>query len=162
MQTDPQLGFRVIFFNFRCFHGLFSAPKYLFPRKFFTSTTSDLLKFSPLVLTGDQLGDNVVIRGTTYRIGFLVVTKVLSDDVLQVGEILKIVLRKSQLMMIVMLSDAARNNLGFFEALPSETVALLPYDSLADYKPIIKRANNLCYPFVLHHHVNPPRCDDED
>jgi len=106
-----------------------------------------------MVVMGDELGDSVVIRGTTYRVGFVVITKVITDDVLQVGEILKIVLRKSQLLMMVMLSDAVRNNLGFFEALPSGTVGLLPYDSLADYKPIIKRANNFCYPFVLHHHV---------
>jgi len=108
-----------------------------------------------MVLMGDELGDSVVIRGTTYRVGFLVITKVITDEVIQVGEILKIVLRKNQLLMLVMISDAARNNLGFFEALPSGTVALLPYDSLADYKPIMKRANNLSYPFVLHHHVGP-------
>jgi hypothetical protein len=79
-----------------------------------------------MVVMGDELGDSVVIRGTTYRVGFVVITKVITDDVLQVGEILKIVLRKSQLLMMVMLSDAVRNNLGFFEALPSGTVALLP------------------------------------
>jgi hypothetical protein len=106
-----------------------------------------------MILKGDEIGDNVVIRGTTYRVGFLVIAKVISDDVLLVGEILKIVLRKSQLLMMVMLSDAVRNILGFFEALPSGSVALIPYDSLADYKPIIKRAENACYPFVLHHHV---------
>jgi hypothetical protein len=79
-----------------------------------------------MVVMGDELGDSVVIRGTTYRVGCVVITKVITDDVLQVGEILKIVLRKSQLLMMVMLSDAVRNNLGFFEALPSGTVALLP------------------------------------
>jgi len=113
-----------------------------------------------MVQLGDQIYDNVVISGTTYRAGFLVITKVFSEDVLEVGEIVKIVLRESDVMMLVMLSNAARNNLGFFEALPSEAVFLLSYDSLMDYKPIIKRGDSSTYPFLLHHHVGlPPSCD---
>ena len=113
-----------------------------------------------MVKQGDQIYDSVVIRGTTYRAGFLLVTKVFSEDVLQVGEIVKIVLRKTDVLLLVMLSEAARNDLGFFEALPSETVAMVSYDSLADYKPIIKRGDSYTYPFVLHHHVSPPPVDD--
>jgi hypothetical protein len=132
----------------------------MFPRKISPATPGDVLKFSPLVKPGDQLSDQVVIRGTCYRAGFLLITKVFSEDVLQVGEVLKIVLRKDNVMFLVMQSEAARNSLGFFEALPSETVALASYEALADYKPIIKRADNVCYPFVLHHHVGPPSFDD--
>jgi len=108
-----------------------------------------------MVRDGDQLCDQVVILGTTYRPGFLVITKVVSPDVLEVGEILKVVLRNGRVLLLVMLSDAARNNLGFFEALPRDTVALTSYEALVDFKPIIKRGDSLCYPFVLHHHVGP-------
>ena len=106
---------------------------------------------------GDQLSDLVMIRGTTYRAGFVVITKVFSPDVLQVGEILKIVVRKNRVLFLVILSEAARNHLGFFESLPLDTgtVALASYKNLGDYKPLIKRADNVCYPFVLHHHVVP-------
>jgi len=145
---------------FRCFNGLFSTPKFLFPRKVSTASTSDILKYGGTVQLGDQIYDNVVISGTTYRAGFLVITKVFSEDVIEVGEIVKIVLRKSDVMMLVTLSKAARNTLGFFEALPSEAVSLLSYDSLMDYKPIIKRGDSYTYPFVLHHHVSPPPVDD--
>lgn len=129
---------------------------YVFPRKVSPATNSDVQKYAPLVQLGDQISNNVVIRGTTYRAGFLVINKVFTQDVLQIGEIVTIVLRKSEVLMLVMLSEAARNKLGFFEALPSETAALVSYNSLADYKPIIKRANSTCYPFILHHHVGHP------
>ena len=130
-------------------------PKFMFPRKFVSASSSDVLKYSPMVKLGDQIYDSVVVRGTTYRAGFLVITKVLSEDVLQVGEILKIVLRKMDVLMMVILSMAARNSLGFFEALPSETVSLVSIDDLMDYKPIIKRGDSCTFPFVLHHHVGP-------
>jgi hypothetical protein len=113
-----------------------------------------------MVKPGDQLSDQVVIRGTSYRAGFLLITKVYSEDVLQIGEALKVVLRKNTVLFLVTLSEAARNKLGFFESLPCDTVALVSYEALADYKPIIKRADNVCYPFVLHHHVGPPPFDD--
>jgi hypothetical protein len=147
---------------FRCFNGLFSKPKYLFLRKVSPATPNDVLKFSPMLKPGDQLSDQVLIRGTTYRPGFIVITKVFSSDVLEVGEILKIVLRKGRVLLLVMLSDAARNTLGFFEALPKDTVAMASYEALVDYKPIVKRGDTKCYPFVLHHHVGPPPFDDEE
>ena len=88
------------------------------------------------------------------------ITKVFSPDVLEVGEILKIVVRKNSVRFLVLLSEAVRNNLGFFEALPSDSVALPSYESLGDYKPIMKRADSTCFPFVLHHHVVPPPLDE--
>jgi hypothetical protein len=145
---------------FRCFNGLFSTPKFLFPPKVSPATASDIVKYSPVVKSGDQLYNQVVVWGTTYRTGFLVITKVHSSEVIEVGEILKIVLRKDRVLLLLMLSDASRNNLGFFEALPKDTVTLASFESLLDYKPIIKRGDNICYPFVLHHHVCPPPFED--
>jgi hypothetical protein len=109
---------------------------------------------------GDLVSDQVVINGTCYRTGFIIITKVFSEDVLQVGEILKIVVRKNSVQFLVLQSEAARNKLGFFESLPSDRVALASYKTLEDYKPLIKRADNVCYPFVLHHHVVPLPLDD--
>jgi hypothetical protein len=116
-------------------------------------TPVDILKYTPMLQPGDQISDQVVIQGTCYRAGFVVVTKVFSDDVLEVGEILKIVVRRNSVQFLILKSEAARNKLGFFESLPSNTAALATYDTLGDYKPIIKRADNACFPFVLHHHV---------
>ena len=144
---------KIRLFTFRSFHGLFSTPEYVFPRKCAPATPTDLGKYTPMLQPGDQLSDVVVIRGSTYRVGFIVITQVFSADVLQVGEILKIVVRNNCVFFLVILSEAARNQLGFFESLPSDTVALASYKSLGDFKPLIKRAGNVCYPFVLHHHV---------
>jgi hypothetical protein len=119
-----------------------------------------VVKFSPVLKDGDQLYHQVVILGTTYRPGFLVITKAISHDVLEVGEILKIIFRNGQVLFLVMLSDATRKDLGFFEALPRDTVALTSFEALVDYKPLIKRGDSICYPFVLHHHVGPPPLDN--
>jgi hypothetical protein len=73
---------------------------------------------------------------------------------------LKIVVRKNSVRFLVLLSEAARNSLGFFESVPTGTVALSRYDMLGDYKPIIKRTGNACFRFVLHHHVVPPLLHD--
>jgi hypothetical protein len=135
-------------------------PKFLFPRKVSSAAPSDVVKYSPAVQLGDQLYDQVVVLGTTYKTGFLVITKMYSPDVIEVGEILKIILRKGSVLLLLLLSDAARNSLGFFQALPKDTASLISYDSLVDYKPIIKRGDQSCYPFVLHHHVSHPSVDD--
>jgi hypothetical protein len=137
------------------FNGLFSEPKYIFPRKQLPASPADICKHTPMLKPGDLISDQVVIRGTCYRAGFLVITKVVNEDLLEVGEIIKIVMRKNTVRFLVIMSEAARNCLGFFDSLPSNTVALAAYDSLGDYKPIIKRADNSSFPFVLHHHVVP-------
>ncbi len=114
----------------------------------------------PLIQLGDQLSEKVVIKGTNYRAGYVVVTKVFTSDIMQVGTILQIVLRKNSVSFLVKLSDAARNKFGFFETLPTNTLDLVQYEKLADFKPLIKRGDNICFPFVLHHHI-PPALHDE-
>jgi hypothetical protein len=140
----------------RARNGLFSTPEFVFPGKCSTANERDCLMFSPLVKHGDQLCEKVVVKGTDYNVGHVVITKVHSSDVLQVGTILKVVMRQTSVLFLVELSEAARNKLGFFETLPSDTVELVDYNNLADYKPVIKRGSNKCYPFVLHHHVPTP------
>ncbi len=127
----------------------------------YTPTQTELEEFSAILKDGDQLYNQVVILGTTYRPGFLLITEVISSDLLVVGEILKIVFRDGQVLFLLILSDAARNSLGFFEALPRQQVSLTSFESLADYKPIMKRGDSTCYPFVLHHHVGPSPLPDE-
>jgi hypothetical protein len=140
----------------RARNGLFSTPAFIFPGKCSPANEKDFKMFSPLVKVGDQLCEKVHIKGTDYKVGHVVVTKIHSSDVLQVGTILKVVMRKTSLLFLVQLSDAARTKLGFFETLPLDTVDLVDYEKLADYKPVIKRGNNRCFPFVLHHHIPTP------
>jgi hypothetical protein len=140
----------------RRFHGLFSRPVFLFPRKCAPPSPSDLSKYSPFIHPDDQLSDKVVIRGTTYRTGNIVITQVFSCDILEVGTILKVVVRKNSVRFLVLLGEAVRHRLGFFETLPSNTVCLKHYKSLGDFKPLFRRGDNACFPFVLHHIVVPP------
>ncbi len=156
MYTDPLKYFLV----FRRFHGLFSTPVFIFPRKCSPATATDLTKYSPLIQPGDQLSDKVVISGTTYRTGYLVITRVFSSYVLEVSCIQKVVVRQNSVMFLLVLSEAARHKLGFFESLPTNTVSLTHYEALGDFKPLFKRADNACYSFVLHHHVVPPPLED--
>jgi hypothetical protein len=141
---------------YRRFHGMFSTPDFLFPTKCWPADSIEVAKYSPLIQGGDQLSNKVTVKGTNYLAGQILVTKAYSYDELQVGTIIHVVLRKNTLMFLVHLSESVRNNMGFFEALPTNTVDLIQYDMLADYKPLVKRGQNRCFPFVLHHHVPPP------
>jgi hypothetical protein len=103
----------------------------------------------------------VIIRGTTYRTGYVIVTKVYSSEVLEVGTILKVLFRKNAVMFLVTLSEAVRHRLGFFESLPLNKMSVAHYEKLGDYKPLIKRSDNACFYFVLHHHIVSPPVDDD-
>jgi hypothetical protein len=136
--------------------GLFNIPSFLFPGKCTQVDAQQLSMYSPLVEPGDLISDKVIIRGTHYRAGYVVVLKVYSADVLTVGTIIRVVLRKSSVHFLVHTSDAARTKLGFFESLPAGKVDLVDYEQLADFKPLVKRGSNKCFPFILHHHVSAP------
>lgn len=128
----------------------------MFPGRCSSASTEEVSKYSPLVEFGDQLSERVVIHGTTYRAGCVVITKVYSSDVLEVGTVLKVLLRRSAVLFLVLLSEAARTKFGFFETLPLNKMDLVQYEKLADFKPLVKRGDNTCFPFVLHHHVPTP------
>lgn len=125
----------------------------MFPGKCQSASEAQLLQYSPLVTGGDLLSDKVTIKGTSYQAGHIVVTKVVSCDILEVGTIVNIVLRKDTVFFLLLQSQAARVKLGYFESLPSNTAILVKYDQLADFKPLIKRGANDCFIFVLHHHI---------
>jgi hypothetical protein len=133
--------------------GLFSALDLQFPGKKVPPSEADLLQFPGLLQREDLLANKVVAKGTLYHAGPIVVTKVHSQDVLEVGEIQNIVVRQSSIFFLVSLYNAARNRFKYFESLPTNKVAMVAYTKLADYKPLVKRSNNLCFPFVLHHHL---------
>lgn len=107
-------------------------------------------------MEGDIVSDKIEIKGTNYRVGHVLVTKVISSDILEIGTVLEIVLRENVVLFLLEMSHGARTRLGFFEALPTETVKLVGYKDLADFKPLVKRGANISFPFVLHHHLPTP------
>jgi hypothetical protein len=133
--------------------GLFRAPVFQFPGKKVLPSQGDLLLFPGILQSEDLLATNLVAKGTKYHTGQIVVTKVVSKDVLEVGEIQKIVVRQNSVFFLLSLYSAARNRFRYFESLPKNQVALVAYTKLADYKPLVKRSSNLCFSFLLHHHL---------
>jgi hypothetical protein len=100
----------------------------------------------------DVLTDKIVVRSTKYRTGQIVILKVESDDVIQAGRILKIVVRRGKVFFLVRRYDCARGKFRYFDALPVD-LALVKYSSVRDYKPLICRSDEECPKFLLHHHL---------
>jgi hypothetical protein len=97
--------------------------------------------------------DRVDIWGTSYSVGHLVVTEVICQDIIEVGVIEKIVVRENQVQFLVSLYDCARDGYNIFQSAPKNTGKLVPYNSLADFKPLIKRGQGQSFMFVLHHYL---------
>jgi len=146
----------ILNFCYRRQEGLFRDRVFMFPGKCCPVKELELSSFSPLVVPNDLLSDKVNIKGTDYRVGQVLVTKIVSADILEVGTVVQIVMRQSSVMFLLTHSEAVRAKLGYFETLPSNTVILVKYEDLADYKPLIKRGGGSCFPFVLHHHIPSP------
>jgi hypothetical protein len=136
--------------------GLFSAPNFQFPGKKTPPSDSQLATYGHLFNPGDLLTDTAVVKGTRYSVGHIVVTSVASTDVMTVGVILGMVIRQDRLLFKVSVHNAVRTLLNFFRACPCNEVALVDYEKLSDYKPLIKRDNHICFRFFLHHHLPSP------
>jgi hypothetical protein len=134
-------------YGFRCFSGLFSAPQFQFPGKTFSLADSDGSVQTDILQPGDTLTDEVNVWGTSYKVGHLVVTEVICQDIIEVVTIEKIVVRGRQVKFLVSLHNCARDILNIFQSVPQDKV------KLADYKPLIKRGQGKSFCFVLHHYL---------
>jgi hypothetical protein len=136
----------------RNYSGLFSSPTISFPGK---KTTPEKERGSlpeHFFRVGDILTDKIVVKSTLYRVGHVVITEVQSEDVLQAGEILKIVVRQGRVFLLVKLYACARARFRYFDCLP-KNIALVRWSTLCDYKPLIRRSSEECPRFLLHHHL---------
>jgi len=143
-------------FTFRLHRGLYTEPEYQFPGKKFKTTSAQLETFAGLLMPNDLLTNTVVVFGTTYTTNQLVVTHISNSDMITVGEIQHAVIRNTQMLFLVTLHDAIRTKYGFFQACPTSKVECIDYKNLSDYKPLIKRDGNVCFRFLLHHHLPTP------
>jgi hypothetical protein len=94
-----------------------------------------------------------VVKGTKYSKGNIVVTRVCSQDVIEIGVIEKIVAREEDLLLVVTMYSCARNRWRFFEALPENKVLMINFNSLEDFKPLFRRGQAECFKFFLHHYI---------
>lgn len=93
------------------------------------------------------------MKGTKYCKDNLVVTQVSSPDVIEVGEIKKIVARNEDLLLVVSVYSCARSRWRFFEALPQNKVLLINFNSLVDFKPLFRHGSGKYFKFFLHHYI---------
>ena len=128
----------------------------LFPHPPTRPSPEEIGTFGNLLKESDLITDKVTIKGTSYVVGFIVVLEVVSADVLLVGEIEKVVIRKSNVHYIASIHEAARNKFLFFESSPRHQMRIVRHVSLADYKPLFKRFRGPSFPFILHHHLPTP------
>ena len=99
------------------------------------------------------MADAVTVKNTSYKKGHIVVIGVESDDVLVIGQVLKVVVRDEQVLFLVSNYEAARTRFRFFEVNRMDKISLVPHSSLADYKPLVAIGNEVSFKFVLHHHI---------
>jgi hypothetical protein len=102
-------------------------------------------------LPGDLVTRSVCVLGTKYKIGHIVVTEIVCEDILEVGVIERIVIRGTAVLFLVSVYECAMNRFRVFEALPKNKRTLIPYTDCADYKPLMKRSMGDFFHFVLHH-----------
>jgi hypothetical protein len=82
-----------------------------------------------------------------------VVTKVISQDVIEIGVVKKIVARETDLLLVISEYSCARSRWRFFEALPLNRVSLADSKSLEDFKPLFRLGSSEYLKFFLHHYI---------
>jgi len=93
-----------------------------------------------------------MVKNVQYKIGHLVVLKVFSENYIQVGRILKVVIRKGEVFLLVRRYECVRSSYRYFDGLPVD-IAVINFTSVCDYKPLICRSDEECPKFLLHHHL---------
>jgi hypothetical protein len=136
----------------RFYSGFFTAPVIEFPGKKSTPAKCGDTVLQKFFMPSDVLVEKIKIKNTLYKVGHLVVTRVESDNVLQVGKILKIVVRLNKVYLLLKKYESARTKFRYFNAFPI-SIGLVKYSSISDYKPLICRTNEECPRFFLHHHI---------
>ena len=101
-------------FIFRLYRGLFSSPDVQCASTCRPPTSAEVFTYGSLLKTGDLLADSVTVKGTTYKVDHILVTTVRCKDALEVGVVLKVVLRAAGVFFFVTLYEATRNRFSFF------------------------------------------------
>ena len=143
----------------RAFSGFFSAPEVEFHGITSTYESCSDLYAKQFSRPGDILADEVTVKNTCYKAGNIVITGVESEDVLVIGQIIKIVVRGIEVFFVVKNFEAARSRFRFFEVHSLNKVSLVLQSSLADYKPIVPIGKDETFKFVLHHHIPVKKLD---
>lgn len=103
----------------------------------------------------DMLVDEITVDSQKYKNGDLVVVKIIDCDLLKVGLIQSILVKRRKVYFVCKVYTCLRDWLQFFESRAcEENYSFVESTTLADYKPLIKRGTTRKFQFTLHHRVS--------
>ena len=139
------------------YHGMFDTSKVKLPDVIQNIKDYESSELGSLLHSRDLVCKEVEYKSQMYRKGDLVIIKVLNDssEDLEVGILQFIVVRDSEVYLVVRKYSTFKSYYGFYE---SDTdlgeTAMVNIECLADYRPLVMRGTVLKFQFVLHHHVS--------
>lgn len=137
----------------RSYTGFFTERIYNFPAKLFTVQEGAGHYPQDIFHASDLLTEKVCVRNTNYKVGHLVITSATSNDLIEVAQILKVVVRADKLFILGEMFKCKRNKMQIFKARPLNEIQLFPYSAIVDYKPLVKRSTGNFFEFILHHRL---------
>ena len=103
----------------------------------------------------DMLSSEIVVHGQCYENGDLVVLKMKDCDNAKVGLIQSILIRRRKVYFVCKVFHCSRHWLQYFESQSCEEVSsFIDSNTIADFKPVIKRGTSLKFVFFMHHRVS--------
>ena len=104
---------------------------------------------------GDVLCSKLVFNSQEYKIGDLVVVKATDSDALNVGIIQTIVVKSKNVVFVLKIYEAKRNEFKYFVSkAASDGLTFMNPSCLADFKPLVKYGTDQKFKFYLHHHIS--------
>jgi hypothetical protein len=106
---------------------------------------------SDMLLPSDLLANTATLKNTEYRCNMLLVLEVFSQDKILVGWLKKVVIRRKAVFFLVTTKACYRQDLEYFESVRgSSKQALVGWDELKSFKPLLPRGTEDSFVFFLH------------
>ena len=144
------------------YRGMFEVQPFILPEKMFTVHDLDancqdsvLKRLRDFMSTSSFYCYDIEYKSQRYVRGDLVVLKVISEVMLEVGMIEAFIVNDSNVFLAVNRFVVLKHLLGYYEtesAYPD--VSFIRIKDLIDFKPPIKHGTKMKFKFVLHHYVS--------
>jgi hypothetical protein len=143
------------------YRGMFETKKFTLPEK--VKYKNDLqpasamwIEIKEVMGASDLVCTEIIASHQKYKKGDLVVTEVVDGgEKLKVGLIEVILVRNSEVSLVLRNFVAAKQFLGYYESETNETgYTFTEIKLLADYKPLVMRGTVSKFQFVIHHHIS--------
>ena len=142
------------------YRGMFTAEKFELPtrvarKKDFPTNTEFQKQIHENMGYNDIICDKIMANQQDYKVEDVVVLLVKDRYNIEVGLIKTIMVKKKKIYFFCEKFEATRNSLEYFvTGVKSDSLQCIDLDTLADFKPLIKRGTSQKFKFVLHHNVS--------